>query len=173
MHPATQLRRAAAALVMAAVLSGCGSSGSGNSSSSGTPPGGGSRSVTPANAASKSAVTKAYATLFGTKATLGQSVAALQHGKRFAAAIKKASKSSFASKSSATVRSVRLQSPHTAKVTFSILVGGQPLLKNAPGYAVRQNGRWQVAAKTFCGLLKLQGGAPKACDNPAVTALPH
>ena len=41
----------------------------------------------------------------------------------------------------ATVQSVRLISPNTAKVVFTVTVGGQPLLPDAPGYAVRIDGK--------------------------------
>lgn len=164
----------AVAVVVAATLAACGSSGTGSGS-----PGGSSAAVapsgsgTPADAATKAAIAKAYATLFGTTATLSQAEAAVQHGGKFAAAIKKESQSSFAKKSGARVGTATLVSPNTAKVTFSVLVGGRPLLKDEPGYAIKEHGTWKVAAKTFCGLLKLNGAAPSACDDPSVTALPH
>jgi hypothetical protein len=58
-------------------------------------------------------------------------------------------------------------------VTFSVESGGSTLLSKAPGYAVKSGATWQVAAQTFCGLLKLEQDAPDACDDPSVTALPH
>jgi hypothetical protein len=38
---------------------------------------------------------------------------------------------------------------------------------------VRENGKWKVAAQTFCTLLVLEGTAPPACKDPAITALPN
>jgi len=166
---------AAAILIVAAASAACGSSGggAGGSSAPGTSAAAPSGSGSPANAATKAAISKAYATFFGTTATLAQSVGALQNGNRFVAAIKKESKNSYAAKSSAKVTSATLVSPHVAAVKFSISSGGQTLLKHSPGFAVEQNGTWKVAAKTFCGLLQLQGDAPNACSDPQVTALPH
>jgi hypothetical protein len=55
---------------------------------------------------------------------------------------------------------------------YDILSDGQALLQNVHGHAVRQGNRWVVAAETFCGLLRLEGDPPRACSDPAVTALP-
>lgn len=174
MHASGRAIAAAAVLTVTAALTACGSSGgAGGTSAPGTSAAAPSGSGTPANAATKAAISKAYATFFGTTATLAQSVAALQNGDKFVAAIKKESKNSYAAKSSAKVTSATLMSPHVAAVKFSISSGGQTLLKHSPGFAVEQNGTWKVAAKTFCGLLQLQGDAPNACSDPQVTALPH
>jgi hypothetical protein len=96
----------------------------------------------------------------------------LQNGARFHDALVAQGKSQYASTSTARVRSVRLLSPNVASVNYDILSNGQPLLQDVHGHAVRQNGRWVVAAETFCGLLKLQGSAPHACSDPSATALP-
>jgi hypothetical protein len=50
---------------------------------------------------------------------------------------------------------------------------GKPALPGASGLAVRQGGKWKVAAQTFCQLLTLQGDAPHACNDPKITAVPH
>lgn len=179
------LRRAVrgAALVAALLLAGCSSSGSGAHKSASSSPSSSSTSPvtsspapsasgTPADAATRKAVADAYAAFFGYKSTLAQSQAALQHGAAFHQTLVEQGKSSLADKSTATVSSVRVAG-NVAYVTFTISENGQPLLSNTPGYAVRENGTWKVAAKTFCSLLTLQGSAPAACSDPSITALPH
>ena len=179
------LRRAVggAALVAALLLAGCSSSGGGahKSASSSLPSSSTSpvmsspapsASGTPADPATRKAVADAYAAFFGYKSTLAQSQAALQHGATFHQTLVEQGKSSLADKSTATVDSVRVAGD-VAYVTFTISENGQPLLSNTPGYAVRENGTWKVAAKTFCSLLTLQGSAPAACGDPSITALPH
>ena len=58
---------------------------------------------------------------------------------------------------------VTVESPAQAKVTYSILVGGTPALKNQPGVAVYQGGTWKVGDQSFCALLTLEnsGKAPR------------
>jgi hypothetical protein len=127
---------------------------------------------TPADSATKAAITKAFQDFFDYQSTPAQSRDALQDGDMFTAVLDQQGTQSYAQKSAATVKSVNLISANTAKVVFSVLVGGQPLLPDAPGFAVRIGGQWKVAATTFCNLLKLEGDKADACQNPAVTALP-
>jgi hypothetical protein len=64
---------------------------------------------------------------------------------------------------------VTIESPTQAKVTYSILVGGTPELKNQPGIAVNQAGTWKVGDQSFCALLTLEnsGKAPAVCARIA------
>lgn len=157
--------RRAAVTVSAAVLCACGGSGSGTSSRAG--------SSLPADAATVSAIDHAYAAFFGSKSTLAQSQAVLQHGDKFTKTLAKEGTSSYAQNSSAKIDSVQLIQPNVAAVTFTVTAGGDVVLGKAPGYAVKTGDTWQVAAQTFCGLLDLQHDAPDACDDPTVTALPN
>jgi hypothetical protein len=164
-----------AAVCVALLSTACASSGADDSSSApvtSVPAGALSSSSTPANP-TFAAISKAYETFFSSASTTPQSQAALQHGEKFTKTLEEQAKSSFADKSSAKVDSVHLTSPVVAAVKFTISSGGGTLLSKAPGYAVKTGDTWQVAAQTFCGLLKLEGGAPAACDDAAVTALPH
>lgn len=163
---------AAGITTIALLITGCSSSGSPHTAttSPGTPTG---ASGSPASAATRAAISKAYEALFGTKATLAQSVGSLQNGKSFKSTIVAESKKPAAKGSGAKVTAVSMRSPNVAKVTFTIYSNGKPALPNARGFAVRQGGRWRVAAQTFCQLLSLQNNAPQACNNPKITALPH
>jgi hypothetical protein len=173
-------------IVAAAVaLTACGSSGgsrppssnSGGSSSSSPPAAPATVATTaagtPADPATRAAITTAFQDFFDYQSTAKQSQDALQNGDLFTAVLNQQGTQSYAQKSAATVSSAKLISPDTAKVTFSVLVGGQPLLPDADGYAVRENGRWKVAATTFCNLLTLEGDKADACKDPSVIALPQ
>lgn len=129
-------------------------------------------SGTPPDGATRQAIESAYATFFGTSATTAQSEAVLQHGSVFRATIDEQGKSSYADKSSAKVTAIQVDGD-VATVSFTVYSDGKPLLRNFGGYAVREGGRWKVAAKTFCALLTLEGDAPDACSRASITALPH
>jgi hypothetical protein len=62
---------------------------------------------------------------------------------------------------------VTVTSPTQAKVTYSVLLGGTPALKNQPGVAVLQNGIWKVGDQSFCALLTMEnnGKAPSVCSS--------
>jgi hypothetical protein len=65
---------------------------------------------------------------------------------------------------------VVLVSPAQAKVTYSILLGGQPALSHQTGVAVKQGGTWKVGVASFCGLLAVENGGktsglPAACKS--------
>ena len=174
------------ALLFVVLLAGCSSSAKNNGggapppSESSTAPGSSPAAVsssaamsgTPADPATKAAVAAAYSAFFSSHTTQAQSRAALQHGSVFAATLAAEAKSSHAKNASAEVTAVTV-SGNVANVTFTLLSGGSPILPNTNGYAVREGGKWKVAAQTFCVLLNLEGTAPPACKDPAVTALPH
>ena len=154
-----------AVVAAALMIAGCSGSGSHPATSS-------SPKATSAPPATKAAIGKAYAALFGTKSTLTESVASLQNGQALKAVIVAESKKPAAKGSGAKVTAVSLRSSNVAKVAFTIYSQGTPALPNASGFAVQQNGKWKVAAKTFCTLLGLQGPTPKPCTDPKITALP-
>jgi hypothetical protein len=145
-----------------------GSGSSPNSSPSGSPSGSGA----PADAATKAAVSGAYATFFNPKTSAARSEAVLQHGASFRKTLAEQAATAQSQNVSATVSKVSRTGPDVAAVTFTLLSGGSPLLTDTPGFAVREGGVWKVAAQTFCGLLQLQGGAPAACKDTSITALP-
>jgi hypothetical protein len=127
---------------------------------------------TPADSGTKALVAKAYRTFFDPKAPAATTQAALQHGSSFAATLDAAANSSAAKGIAATVTAVNLINPDLAYVTFTLTNSGSALLTDTPGYAVRENGTWKVAAQTFCNLLQLQKLSPAECKDPAITALP-
>jgi hypothetical protein len=168
------LRRvtASAAMVLVTALAGCSSSGSDESGSSqgGSAPSGGGQT---ANAATTKAITHAFTVFFNSRETTAHAVATLQHGSKFRSSIISEGKSSYGKqKTTATVSAVKLIKKNLAEVTFTVKVGGQTVLPNSHGFAVREGGKWKVAAKTYCSLLTLEGTAPSICKNKSVVALP-
>ena len=169
------MRRIAAAAISAALLvAGCSSSGGPEFGTTALASTGASSSegARPADAATTSAVGKAYKTVFSSRTSVAQSRDALQHGEVFTPTLREQGNSPHGQQSSASVSSVRLVSTDVADVRFSITSNGITALTDVPGKAVREDGQWKVAATTFCQLLSLEGSAPKACDDPKITALP-
>jgi ABC-type transport system substrate-binding protein len=126
--------------------------------------------ATSADAATTAAVTKAYETFFNYKTGAAASQQYLQLGDKFAPALAQQAKTAAAQKISVKVSKVELQSPHIAKVTFTLYGGTNALLPNNPGLAVMEDGSWKVAAQTFCALVQIQGAAPPQCQDPAVAS---
>jgi hypothetical protein len=91
--------------------------------------------------------------------------ALLQNGHRFAAVLAAQSQNPLAAQSQAKVTKVRVTGPHTARVTYEILLAGRPALTHQSGTATRSGQTWQVSDASFCSLLKLEGGAPAVCKG--------
>jgi hypothetical protein len=165
----TALKTALATVVTALAVTACSSSGGGRAAHSTASQSAAGRADGNGGSAT-AAITDAYKTFFSNSSTLAQSVAVLQHGTAFKAALEAEAKSSYAQKSSATVTSVSLVSPDVADVRFTINAGGISL--PTTGKAVREGGTWKVAAQTFCSLLSLEGHAPPQCEDSALVSLP-
>lgn len=160
--------------VLATSVAACSSSGT-----SGSPP---STSVattgasSPVPAAESAAITHAYRAFFSGHTTPAAAAKVLQHGSSFLPDLTAQAKSQQAGSLTAKITSVTRDpahpSPDVAKVTFTLVSNGSTLLPGASGYAVRTNGRWQVAARTYCALVSLEGAAPKPCKDASITALP-
>jgi hypothetical protein len=169
------MRRIAAAVMSTVLLvAGCSSSGKSPASpgSHDAPARFSATGPIPAGSTITAAVRKAYATLFSNKTTVAQSRDALQHGDVFVATLRQQAGTPHGQQSSASVSKVGLAAPNVAVVRFSITSNGVTALTDVPGKAVLEDGHWKVAATTFCQLLNLEGSAPKACDDPKITALP-
>jgi hypothetical protein len=167
------------AVTLAACSSGGGSS-SGSSASASAPapssaaPGSAAPATSASSASGGSAATAAqiksdWEAFFNPKTPVAKRVSLLQNGSAFASIIKAQASSTLASAATSSVSAVTVESPTQAKVTYSILVGGTPELKNQPGVAVDEGGVWKVGDQSFCALLTLEnnGKAPSACASAA------
>lgn len=141
---------------VAVLLTACGSS----TTSSTSKPSASAKSTTSSATAQ---ITSNWKTFFNGKTPTSKRVTLLQNGSTYRSELK--SLSSLGSGASASVSKVTVTSPTKAEVTYSILVGGSPVLKNQQGPAVKQNGTWKVGDQSFCRLLTLENGgkAPKIC----------
>ena len=150
-----------------------------SSSSTSTPPA--SSSSSPAASASTSSgsaasgadekeITTNWEAFFNAKTPVAKRVSLLQDGSTFSSIIKSQAGSGLAAEATAQVTKVTLITTSEAQVTYDILVGGTPELKNQNGTAVLQGGIWKVGVASFCGLLTLESGGstsslPSACKS--------
>jgi hypothetical protein len=161
---------------IAACSSGSNSSGSGASSSPSSAPSSSASAASsaPASPVSSSgataAITADWVAFFSPKTPVAKRVSLLQDGQTFESVIKSQAGSGLAASATSKVTKVTLVSPTQAKVTYSILLGGQPALSNQAGVAVKQGGTWKVGVASFCGLLTVENsgktsGLPAACKS--------
>ena len=172
-----------AGLALAAAITACSSSSS--SSSSTTPTAAATSAATSAasspvasstpagsssgtgSAATIATIKKNWETFFNGKTPAATKENLVQDGQKFASVIKSQAGSALAQTASASVQSVTVTSPTQAKVKYSILVSGTPVLQGQTGTAVYENGTWKVGLGSFCALLTLQNGgkAPASCSS--------
>ncbi len=162
---------------LAAGLAACSSSSNNSGSGASSSPGSAPSSSAPASAASPasssgaaSTIAANWATFFNAKTPVAKRVSLLQDGQMFQSIIKSQAGSGLAASATAKVTKVTMVSSTQAKVTYSILIGGQPALANRAGVAVLQDGTWKVGLASFCGLLAVENGGktsglPAACKS--------
>ena len=167
------------ALATVVAVTACSSSGSAKSAASASKSSAAPSSAAPSSAApsasggSSAAVAQIktnWEAFFNPKTPVSKRVSLLQNGSTFASIIQSQASSPLASSATSSVTAVTLQSPAQAKVTYSILLGGTPALKDQPGVAVFQSGTWKVGDQSFCALLTTESGtgkAPTACASAA------
>jgi hypothetical protein len=160
--------RAGSRILLACVLAGALGSGVaayGSSSSSSAPKA--SALAGYSSSATESVIAANWTAFFNPKTPTAGKISLLQDGQQFATIIKAQASSGLVSQAAAKVTKVTLISPTQARVTYTILEGGQPVLSNQTGVAVLQNGTWKVGVASFCGLLALENGGkaatPAAC----------
>jgi hypothetical protein len=139
-------------------LLGCGGSGNPTATSSApttAPPAVSITAPAPASTAAAGTaqlvITKNWTAFFDAKTPTARRVALLQDGQQVASIIPSQSGSGLAASVTAKVTDVALESATQAKVTYSILLGGTPVLANQSGVAVLQGGTWKIGNSSFCG----------------------
>ncbi|MGI8447548.1 MAG: hypothetical protein ACR2MP_10300 [Streptosporangiaceae bacterium] len=162
---------------LAAGIAACSSGSNSSSSGASSSPSSASSSSAPATSASPvsssgatAAITANWEAFFNPKTPVAKRVSLLQDGQTFASVIKSQAGSGLAASATSKVTKVTLVSPAQAKVTYSILLGGQPALSDQAGVAVKQGGTWKVGVASFCGLLTVENsgktsGLPAACKS--------
>jgi hypothetical protein len=120
-------------------------------------------STTNSTAAAEAQIKSAFVKFFSNKTPTATRVTLLQNGPKFTAIISSLAKNPLASNTSATVSSVTVTGSNSAKVVYTVNLGGTaiPGLKNRTGTAVRENGTWKVGDSSFCALVSLQSTPPQ------------
>ena len=167
-------------LLVSAIGGGLAACSSGSSSSSSSAPASASSPAAAAPSASGSgssssaeqAITTNWEAFFNPQTPVAKRVSLLQDGQAMSSVIKAQAGSGLASQATAKVTKVTVTSPTQAKVTYTILLSGSPVLKNQAGVAVLQGGTWKVGLASFCGLLALENSGdtsslPAACSSAA------
>lgn len=162
---------------LAAGIAACSSSGNSSSSGASSSPSSApsSSAAAPSSAPASSSGTTStiaanWAAFFNAKTPVAKRISLLQDGQTFASVIRAQAGSGLAASATAKVTKVTIVSPSQAKVTYSILIGGQSALSGQSGVAVLQAGTWKVGLASFCGLLTLENGGktsglPAACKS--------
>lgn len=123
---------------------------------------GGSSSNTASDIA---AIKSGWANFFSGTTSAKEKISLLQNGNQFSQIINLALQQPIEKTASATVSKVVLDSSSTATVTYTLNLGGKPVLQDQTGTAVKVNGKWQVGDSSFCGLLSLEGQTVPACST--------
>ncbi|WP_216909535.1 hypothetical protein [Nocardia noduli] len=156
------------ALVAAVALTGCSSDDESTSSTSTSASAGSAASSAAAapgaaDAETTKAITDAYTVFFNAAAPVDQRIASVEKGDIFAPVLQAQAADPAKGGTTATVSAVKTVDATNAKVTYTLLMGGNPVLPNQGGEAVKIDGKWKVGASTFCALMALQGGTSAAC----------
>ncbi|WP_433761321.1 hypothetical protein [Nocardia sp. CA-135398] len=161
------LATAGAMAVVSATVIGCSSSNDDSASSTTTATSAAAAQATSARADSNDPavkeITDAFVAFFDGKTPADTKADLVENGSTFAPTLAAQASSPMAAGSTATVSNVKLDDSTHASVTYTVLINGNPALPNQAGKAITVDGKWKVAAATYCGLLKLQGGAPASC----------
>ncbi|MGM7645065.1 hypothetical protein ACSVDM_09210 [Nocardia sp. JW2] len=116
-----------------------------------------------ADAATVRAVSDAYLLFFDGKVSAEEKIAVVEKGAEFEPVLRAQGENPQAKTTSVTVSAVKTTGADAADVTYSLLMNGTPVLPDQTGQAVREGGKWKVAAATYCALMAIQGGTSPAC----------
>jgi hypothetical protein len=119
----------------------------------------------PSTKKQKKKIEKNWQMFFASSTKTKKRIKLLQNGKQFKKAIKSFNNSDMAKKASAEVSNIEMNNDNTATVTYTISIGGAPVLKDKKGKAVHENGTWKVSDSAFCSLIELSGKTPSACKD--------
>lgn len=152
------------ALTATAVI-GCGDSDE-DAAAATSAPAAATTSAAAASAETEKAITDAYVTFFDGTAPPATRAGLVEKGDAFKPFLEGMASDPRASGTSVTVSAVQLVDDKTADVTYTLLLGGNPVLPDQSGQALKEGDTWKVAAMTFCALLAVQGSgqAVPACS---------
>lgn len=126
-----------------------------------------SAGATPLTADDEAAITTAFTDFFAGSSSAETKLQHLQDSANFAQVVDAQAGSGLSTSTTASVSAITGTAPGVASVTYTIEMGGSPVLPDQTGVAVQEDGEWKVSASTFCDLLTLQnaGVAPAECAD--------
>jgi hypothetical protein len=113
----------------------------------------------------KAEIDSNWKTFFGPTASLQTRENLLQNGSQFAQIISSEFAALGQESFSSAINSTSLTSTTAANVVYTGTLGGQVVLKNEAGSAVKVGGVWKVSDATLCQLLALDGSKPAVCKT--------
>ncbi len=108
-------------------------------------------------AAAEREIKENWRKFFDPKTSLEDKQALLENGERMAPVLRAFSGDERGGQVQAEVSRVRFTSPTEADVTYTLSLKGAPVLPDASGTAVEQDGTWKVSAKSLCALVQMSG----------------
>ncbi|WP_067862970.1 hypothetical protein [Nocardia shimofusensis] len=104
-----------------------------------------------------------YATFFDSTKTPEERAAKVEQSEAFLPVLQAQAANPQSAGLGVEVSKVELVDATNAAVTYTLVMGGNPVLADQAGEAVKSGDQWLVAATTFCTLMALQGGTSSAC----------
>jgi hypothetical protein len=103
---------------------------------------------------------------------VSRKVALLQNGERYAKLVASEASSPITTGLAAEVATLTLTLTltSTAAVTYSLTMGGKPVLAKLTGEPVLQSGTWKVGDRSFCSLVSLEEASNPGCPSPSAGA---
>lgn len=131
-----------------------------------------SAGAAPLTADDEAAITTAFTDFFAGSSSAETKLQHLQDSANFAQVLDAQAGSGLSASTTASVSAISGTAPGVASVTYTIEMGGTPVLADQTGVAVQEDGQWKVSASTFCDLLTLQnaGVAPAECADVKLPA---
>src|SRR5690606_3298558 len=116
-----------------------------------------------ADPATIEAIETTYATFFDSTRTPEERAAKVQQSEAFLPVLQAQAANPQSTGLGVEISEIELIDDSNAAVTYTLVMGGNPVRADQAGEAVEGNGEWLVAATTFCTLMALQGGTSPAC----------
>ncbi|HLS75501.1 MAG TPA: hypothetical protein VK083_01770 [Nocardia sp.] len=152
------------ALAAAVVLTGCSDDESGEAAETTTASAAATTTeAAAADPATIEAIETTYATFFDSTRTPEERAAKVQQSEAFLPVLQAQAANPQSTGLGVEISEIELIDDSNAAVTYTLVMGGNPVLADQAGEAVEENGEWLVAATTFCTLMALQGGTSPAC----------
>jgi glycine cleavage system aminomethyltransferase T len=120
----------------------------------------------PTPAEIKAQVKQDWIAFFTAATPAAKRVSLLENGSKFASTLEADAANPLAKNSGVTVKSITLQGPASARVVYTVTLGGKPApIPAQTGTAILKGGSWEVSTQSFCGLLGLEGQLPPSCPK--------